>query len=404
MSIDSLKLAVVGINHNNSTIAERETYQINLSGMKGALSRFKSMDGVEGVVIVSTCNRVEFYFALKHGADPFSIVNEYYLKKEIIVQPINPEKFYLYENLEAAEHLFKVASGIDSLLLGEYQILGQMKDSYSIACSEKSADKTLHKLFHAAFRAGKAVRSKTNIGSGNQSLSGVAFNIIKAKLKKKDPVTIVGVNQNTRIIADELFKAGFSHLLFVNRTLYKAEELAYKYNGLSFDLDHIEEPLISSKCVFSCTGAPGYIISADLINKIFSRRGLPVLLIDMAVPRDIETKGLADGIEAIDMEVLKEYLKGQKKAAVLDLPAAENIIADEVALFQVWNESSEDEGISRFEEKIEQIRLQLLHEAEVSSTEDRVKLLDKFSRSLIHKIKPVINQQIRMSSVLVKDQ
>ncbi len=393
--VEIFQPVVIGINHRTSTIAEREKFQINKKEMHSALNYFKSRNEVEGVVIVSTCNRLEFYFVFNKTVDPFLIINDFYNKNGININTVTRKLFYMHSGIDTAQHLFKVITGLDSMLLGEYQIQGQIKDAYSIACSEKTADKILHKLFHAAFRTGKIVRNKTKIGSGNQSLSGVAFNIIKEKLKREDPVTIIGVNQNTKIIAEKLHSAGFSHLSFVNRTLYKAEELAEKFNGFAFGLDQLEESLINSKCVFSCTGAPGYIITSDLINKVYSETTLPRLLVDMAVPRDIDTQGINKNIGIIDLEGLKKYLEEQKKEIAADLPAAERIIYDEANIFEVWNESQKDDTMFLFEEKIEAIRLQLLNEAKLQISEEELELLDKFSRSLVHRMRSTINQEIK---------
>ena len=395
MNNEIFQLAVIGISYKTSSVSEREIYQINKNEIRTALNCFKSMNEVGGIVIVTTCNRLEFYFVLEPDADPFSIINNFYCGNEIVRAPVNKKFFYLYNGIDAALHLFKVAAGLDSMLIGEYQIQGQLKDSYSIACSEKTADKVLHKLFHAAFRVGKAVRTKTKISSCNQSLSGVAFKLINEKLRKEDVITIVGVNQNTKIIADKLNKAGFSHLVFVNRTLHKAEELAEQYSGVAFSLDFIEEPMISSKCVFSCTGAPGYIVNSDLINKIYSKVKLPKLLIDFAVPRDIETKGLVKDIEVIDLEGLKKYLEEGKKEIALDLPEAERIITNEAKIFEVWNESQTDDSMCMFHEKIETIRQQLLEETRLQITEDEFDILDKFSHSLVHRMKSIITQTIK---------
>ena len=254
----------VGINHKTSSISEREVFQIGKKEISGALKYFKSRKEVEGVVIISTCNRLEFYLVLNQNTDPFSIVKDFYFDKKQIDAVTKIESFYLYNQSKVASHLFRIVSGLESVVLGEYQIQGQIKDSYSIACSEKTADKILHKLFHAAFRTGKSVRTHTKIGSGKQSLSGVAYQLINEAIKKDDAITIIGVNENTKIIAEKLNHSGFTNLNFLNRTLYKAEELAEKYNGTAFTLNKIEEPLAKSKCLFSCTGSPEFIITSDL--------------------------------------------------------------------------------------------------------------------------------------------
>jgi len=357
------------------------------------------MDEVEGIVIVSTCNRLEFYVVIKPDTEPFSLINNFYCRNGIIETPLNKKLFYLYKGIDVAKHLFKVTTGLDSMLVGEYQIQGQVKDAYSIACSEETADKILHKLFHSAFRVSKAVRTKTRIGSCNQSLSGIAFKMIKERLKKDDVISIIGVNQNTKIIAEKLSSAGFSHLLFVNRTLHKAEELADKYKGVAFGLDYIEEPLISSKCIFSCTGAPGYIIDSNIINDIYLKNKLPKLIIDMAVPRDINPKGLLEDVKLINVEGLNKYVEAEKIEMELDLPEAERIILNEADIFNTWNESREDDTLSFFQEKIETTRLQFLDEIKLQISEDEFSLLDNFSRSLVHRLKSIITQAIKTTQV-----
>lgn len=400
MDNETLQLFVVGINYKTSTVSEREIFQINRKEISRSLNYFNCRKEVEGVAIVSTCNRLEFYLVLKQNAQPFDIVNNFYFDQKRISASQEQNLFYIYSGSEVASHLFKVITGLDSMLLGEYQVQGQIKEAYSLACSQKSADKILHKLFHAAFRVGKNVRSKTKIGSGKQSLSGVAAQIIKEKLKKEDIVTIVGVNQNTKIMAEMLSNSGFSHLIFVNRTLYKAEELAEKYNGLAFSLDRIHEPLISSKCVFTCTGSADYILSSEVINATYNKSHCPSLLVDMAVPRDINTEGIIKEIEVIDLEELKKYLEDQKTDIEVDIPLAEKIISDETNIFEVWNEFQKDDYLGVFAEKIESIRLQLLDETKLQVSEEEMHLLDKFSRSLLHRMKSTITQTVLINDEL----
>ena len=400
MENETVQLFVVGINYKTSTISEREIFQINRKEISSALNYFNSKEEVEGTVIVSTCNRLEFYLVLKQNAQPFDIVNNFYFEKKKISASQKQNLFYIYSDTEVASHLFRVVTGLDSMLLGEYQVQGQIKEAYSLACSQKSADKILHKLFHAAFRVGKNVRSKTKIGSGKQSLSGIAFQIIKEKIRKEDVVTIVGVNQNTKIIAEMLHNHGFSHLIFLNRTLFKAEEIAEKYNGLAFDLDNLLEPLITSKCIFTCTGSADYIFKSDIINHSYSKSRNPSLIVDMAVPRDVNTEGISEAIEIIDLEGLKKYLEVQKSEMEVDIPLAQKIISDEVNIFEVWNESQKDDYLGVFAEKVEAIRLQLLDETKLQVSEEELQLLDKFSRSFLHRMKSTITQTVILNNEL----
>jgi glutamyl-tRNA reductase len=397
MKDNQFKLSVIGISHKTSSISEREVFQVDKKQIPDSLNYLKSVKGVEGVVIVPTCNRLEFYFALQQGTDPLSIINEFYSNYKIVNTTIKKELFYVYNGTEVAHHLFKVISGLDSLVLGEYQVQGQIKDAYSIACSLKTADKILHKLFHAAFRTGKSIRTNTKVGNGNQSISGVAFKILKEKLNKSDLLTIIGVNQNTKILAKKLYESGYSHLVFVNRTLYKAEEMAEKYFGHSISLDFLEEALLNSKCVISCTGAPAFILTSECVNKIYKRNKLPKIMIDLALPRDIETENLNKNIEVINLEDLKKYLDEEKKDLVLSLPEAGRLIDSELKLFEAWNESQNDKTVNLLEEKIETIRLGLLNESRFQVSENEFGMLDKFSHSLVHRLKSTLTQVLKIN-------
>jgi len=398
MNDENLQLFVIGINHETSSISEREIFQISKKEISGALNYFKSRKEVEGVVIITTCNRLEFYLVLSQNIDPFTIIKDFYFDKKQIDVESKRELFYLLQKSDVARHLFRIVSGLESVVLGEYQIQGQIKDSYSVACSEKTADKILHKLFHAALRTGKSVRTHTKIGSGKQSLSGVAYQLINEVIKKGNAITIVGVNENTKIIATKLNQSGFTNLNFVNRTLYKAEELAEKYCGTAYCLDKIEEPLAKSKCLFSCTGSPEFVITSNQLNKIYNETGCLELIIDMAIPRDVDTKGINEDIKIFNLEGLKIYLEKQKENISSDLSIAEKIIEDEANIFEVWSEAQKDDVFAPFAEKIELMRQQLIDETNAQFSEDEFQLLDKFSRSLIHRLKATVNQALRTNA------
>jgi glutamyl-tRNA reductase len=284
------------------------------------------------------------------------------------------------------------------MILGEYQVQGQIKDAYSIACSEKTADKILHKLFHAAFRTGKTVRTNTKIGQGDKSISGLALKLLKQRLDRTDPIVIIGINHNTKVIAQKLHEAGFSRLIFVNRSYYKAEEMAERYNGNSFRLDSIEEALVDSKGVVSCTGSPDFIINSQLLNKICSRKIYPKLIIDMAIPRDIDPRGLTKKTEFFNLEKLSNCLEEEVREAVFEISEAEKIIAHESRLFEVWNDAQSDNTFAMLDEKIESIRLQFLNEVKGELSENELELLDRFSHSLVHRMKSTVTQVVKINT------
>ncbi len=396
---ETYQLYAVGTNFESSKIIYREMFHIDKNQLKLSLSYFYNREEVEGIVIVITCNRIEYYISTNKPVDALQIVEDFYGETKNITQLKKLDTFYVYDNSNAVAHLFKVITGLDSMLLGEYQVQGQIKDYYSRACSEKAVDKILHKLFHAAFRTGKKIRTETKIGSGNQSLSGIALKKLKQTIGKDEVITIIGVNENTKIFTEGLKQSGYKNINFVNRTEYKAKELASRYGGEFYGLYYIDDLLKKSNCVFSCTGASGTVISAQKINYAYKQSSNLRLVIDMAVPRDIEREGIDEGIELIVLDNIKNILSDQNKLIENEIPAAESIIASEVSLFEAWNDSQENEAYNYYSQKLEKVRIDLLNEYKHKLSEEAYGIVDTFSHSLIHKVKSNLHQLITTNHV-----
>lgn len=384
-----IKISVVGLNIKTVPIGDLEYYQIHRKDFNRLLRLFASQIGIEGVVFVSTCNRFEIYFTHLSSLKPFQFVDNFY--KEFLQKDIKKrgKVFYTYSDSKAVEHLFKVVSGLDSLVLGEYQIQGQVKEAYSIACQAKTVDKFLHKLFHAAFRCGKLVRNSTSIGKGRLSVSGLASEIVTSSVQDGFVVAIIGVNENTRILADELAKINFRNFVFVNRTLHKAQALADRYGGKAFPLSDLETILPISDIIFTSTGSPEPIIPSGAINESYAKTMKPRVILDLAIPRDVEINNLVPDVEYYDIERLKQNLEQQQRIKLEELPLCENIIKNEVDAFLAWRESSDDEFFEPYAEKFERIRKELLEEYLNQFNPSELEKVDKITRQLIHRTKSI---------------
>lgn len=380
------KIAVFGINHRSAPIEERELYQITRKEIPAALRKLSSYIGVQAVLILSTCNRLELYMLLNNETNPIDICGRFFLEDRAIDINYKRRHFYTKENAEAVKHLFRVIAGLDSLVLGEYQIQGQIREAYSIACEHKSLEKVMHKLFHAAFRAGKKVRSQTEFGNTKQSVSGVASEILIQSLKHEQKIAIIGVNENTRIIADSLTKVGFSNLIFTNRTLYKAEMMAAEFGGRTVDFNNLDSLFTDVDAVFSCTGAPGFILPANIINRLNVMEQLPKLIIDMAVPRDIEIENTIPGTRYYNINDLQNYLLNKKNQLLDSVPAVEKIIDDELSLFLAWSETQSNEILEPYAEKFELIRQQVLDENRKYFPTGDIQHVEKLTRHLLHRL------------------
>ncbi|ROL58284.1 glutamyl-tRNA reductase [Bacteroidetes/Chlorobi group bacterium Naka2016] len=384
-----IKISVVGLSIKTAPIEDLEYFQIHRKDFNNFLKIFASQIGIEGVVFVSTCNRFEIYFTHSSTLKPFKVVEDFF--KEVFQKDITKKKklFYAYSDSKAVEHLFKVISGLDSLVLGEYQIQGQVKDAYSIACQVKTVDKILHRLFHAAFRCGKLVRNSTSIGKGRLSVSGMASEIVLNAINDNTTVAIIGVNENTKILADELAKVNFRNIIFVNRTLHKAQALAEQYFCRAKPLSELENVLNQSEIVFTSTGSPVPIISSKDVNDSFKEHKKPRIILDLAIPRDVEVDGLIEDIEYYDIEKLKTHLDKQQQIKLEELPLCEKIIKNEVDSFLAWQESHEEEIFEPFAERFERIRKEVLEEYISQINPSDLEKVDKITRQLIHRTKSI---------------
>jgi len=388
MQKESLKLRLVGISHKTSSVEMREKFQISRDKLSACLSFFRNVKDMREVIVVPTCNRLEFYMVLPEAIDPRSIVYKYY-DSVGISDDINDELFYEMSDFDAVRHIFRVVAGMESLVMGEYQIQGQVKEAYSIACGLKTVDNILHKLFHAAFRTGKKVRSETPVGAGKQSVSGVASEIVIENSDPNDIITIIGVNENTKILAEKLKQKGYKNLIFVNRTLYKAEICAHDYGGKAVDITKIEEAAAKADVLFSCTGAPGFVVDAPMLNRIIESKDYPRMIVDMAIPRDIETDQVKDIINTYDIGDLQKYLDGKMSKRNKAVPLAEKFIEDEVQIYRAWSDTRHNNILQPYAEQFEMIRQQVSDEYLINFPEQSSENLEKLTRSLVHRLQSV---------------
>ncbi|MGQ9819782.1 MAG: glutamyl-tRNA reductase [Candidatus Kapaibacteriales bacterium] len=380
-------ITLIGLNFRTAKLEEMEDFQISRKLLSKVLPEFMTKPCVDGIVILSTCNRCEFYLSTTDINKPEEIIFEFYEKN--LQRKVRKNIFYVKTNSEAVRHLYRVVSGLDSLILGEYQILGQTKEAYSIACQVKTVDRILHRLFHSAFRCGKQVRNQTSISQGRQSISGFATEIVLNSFPSNSAVMLIGVNENIKIIASELKKKDITKFIFVNRTLHKAQQLAEEFGGSAVPLSQISDHLTEAEVIFSSTSAPNSIVSSKLITDSYHLSGNPKMIIDLAIPRDIEVEGIPNTIEYYNIQTLKELIEKEQERKLADLPICEKIIEDEVLLFTSWAEADNSKVFEPYQEKFEKIRLELIEENRNIFSEETFEKIDKITRQLIHRTQAI---------------
>ncbi len=320
-----MKIAVLGINHKRASTEIREKIAIAPHLVPSYTKRLK--EHFEEVVVLSTCNRTEVYVATK--IDSLSIKER--LKQEVLGKLDLP--FYFYTDKDVAAHLFRVAAGLDSMVLGEHEILGQVKDAYISAIEEKSAGKTLNRLFHNSFRVARRIRRETLISFGLSSVSSISVRLaedILGNLSTKK-ILIIGAGKIGKQAANYLKKRGTENIVLCNRTYQKAEELSQRLGGKPIELASLWDEIKTVDVVISSTNAPHYVIKKDDLARVMETRKRPILLIDIALPRDIEPEVISlFNVHLYNLDDLQRVVDENISKRIGEVGKADAIIKEEV--------------------------------------------------------------------------
>jgi glutamyl-tRNA reductase len=338
-------LVVCEATHETSSVEERGPLQLQADESARANAVLGALDKVMESAIVSTCNRVEFYFVTGRGNDPLDIVAAFY--REFNGLDLKPYRklFRVRKGMHAADHLFRVAAGIDSMVLGENQILGQVKSAYSSACAVKSAGKVVHRLFHQAFRVGKQVRSDTGIGKGACSVSTAAVEMLSETLHstERPSIVFVGVNQMIRLAAARLAQVDGVRFAFANRTEAKARDFGAGFGAVEaagYGLERLPELIAGADVVISSTSSPVPIITCEMIERAAAQHpGRHLVIVDLAVPRDVEPAPHGDygrEVSVWDLEDIKRFVGDRQQQRKMAIPRAEEIIERKLDEFEYW--------------------------------------------------------------------
>ena len=388
-------IAILSVNHQIAPVAIREKVAFAHGELAPAISSLLSLKEIKGCVIFSTCNRSEIYvshdsknirdvlikfLASSHGIDHHSLI----------------EYVSYYEENEAVQHICNVACGLESLVLGEPQIFGQLKDAYQLSKNESALDKILEKLFQHVFKIAKKVRTDTNIGSSPVS---VAYCAVKLSEKiftnlSNQTVLLIGAGEMIELSAQHLSKRGVKKMIFANRTIENAQPIAIKYEAEAISLKSLSENLHRADIVISSTAAPIPIIGKGLIETVLhQRKHKPMLLIDLAIPRDIEPE--ANQLEDIflySVDDLQQIANSNLEERLKEKVLAKEIINEKSVDFIEWaNNIPNEEIIKNHRRQANLLKDELLQIAlrklKLGSNPDLVveELADKLTNKLLHK-------------------
>jgi glutamyl-tRNA reductase len=334
-----VQFILLGINHRTASLDVRERFAFSGDDLAWALSACKNTSIIEECVILSTCNRTEIYALTPH----LEQTREFLLQTLCQYAALSVSDFediaYTSYNKFAAQHLFQVAAGLDSMVFGENEILRQVKDALLDAQLAESSGAVLNQLFTSAIRAGKRVRSETAINQGAASIGSVAARLIRdyAQVLKREPrILLIGTGKMGAVTLKNLEQTAFP-LTLSNRSRAKADDLAASYSGAQvIDLSEMPVALAESDVVITCTSADHFLIDYDH-RAAFAQRTDPVLLIDLSVPRNMEPRlAEIENVSYYDMDRLQQVVERSYENRMLCQDLAETILADEMARFLEW--------------------------------------------------------------------
>jgi len=391
MKLGNWRLVFCGVSHKTSTLEQREPLQLGSDEIARANAILGNHAQVLESAIISTCNRIEFYFTTGRNTEPFEVVESFYQELKGLDVSASKDLFQFMKGTDAADQLFRVTAGIDSMVLGENQIMGQVRDAYSSACAIKTAGKVIHRLFHQAFRIGKQVRSDTGMGRGACSVSTAAVGMLKQRIESfNNPrILFVGINKMIELAARRLRQIEGSRLTFANRTSEKAVTFAAKFDARGVGLDELANCLAATDVVISCTSSNSPLITRQMMTEAISKRpGKKLIVMDLAIPRDVDIpKDWNPAVEVHDLEDIKLYVRDQQLQREKAIPQAEEIIGRKLDEFDYWYKHVLHEPIyNGYSNTIESVRQDELGQLFQKLSPELRNELDQVTRRMVNRI------------------
>lgn len=386
-----MTIFALGINHKTAPVALREQVAFAPEQMAEALRAVRALARVDDAVIVSTCNRTELYFS--GSSDQAEQVIHWLAQfHNLSLSDIRPH-LYLHQHDAAATHLMRVASGLDSLVLGEPQILGQVKQAFNQAKQVGAIAPLFERLFQKTFAVAKQVRTDTDIGASAVSVAFAAVALAKQIFGKltDSKVLLIGAGETIELVGKHLIEQGANHLTVANRSYERAQAVAQQWQASVISLAEVPQALVQADIVISSTASTLPLVGKGMVEQALKkRRHRPMLLVDLAVPRDIEAQ-VAELDDAFlytvdDLQtIVAQNMQSRQQAAA----QAELIIADGVAQFGQWLALQHHiDWVRDYRERVEHVKLELVERAlkQLASGQDSEKVVQELATKLSNRL------------------
>jgi glutamyl-tRNA reductase len=378
-----MPLVCLGLSHHTAPVEVRERHSFPASVMSEALTALRDYSAVREAVMLSTCNRLEIYAELSDYEEGVAQLKQFLQNfRHGSVSDIDSYLYTLLGN-EVVDHLFRVASGLDSMLIGEAEILGQVKDAYIVAQQAKSVEKILHTLFREALNIGKRARSRTSISEDSVSVATAAVELARRHVGDIAAcrVLVVGAGKMGMLAAKRFAEHNAKEIFVANRSLPRAEAVVTSLGrGIVVGMPQLAEALAESDIVVTSAGASSFLLTHEVVSRIMENRERPLFFVDIGVPRDVEPEvGRIAGVQLADIDALKHVVEDTLERRRTAIPRVEALVRDHVERFTAWYRARNAVPvISALTQKAEHIRAH-----EIDRLFNRLPQLSERERSLI---------------------
>ena len=397
------ELLAIGTSYKTSPVEVRERLALPEARASEFIRELRGVADVHETVAVSTCNRTELYLVVGDPVEAESTVLAM-LSRQAGMRPTQlTGAIYAHRNCDAARHLYRVVSGLDSMVVGEAEIQGQVKRAYETALDQDTVGPLTNRLFRAALETGKRVRTETAIGEGQLSLPGAAVALAREQLGELTGrrVVIIGTGETSELTARALADSGVSPVFVANRRRDRALSLARRYHGSTVPLDELPEELVAADIVVAATASPHLLLEVREVATVMeARKGRPMLLIDLAVPRDIDGAcARLDGVSLYDIDDLQAVASRNRRGRQAEARRAEGIIEEEIQRFATWLGSLEVlPTLAALRAQATEIATQVVAENagkwETASPRDRSRV-DAIARTIVNRLLHVPTIQMK---------
>jgi glutamyl-tRNA reductase len=389
-----MEILLIGLSHKTAPVEVREKFCIPREGMKEFLGRMAGIPGVKEGLVLSTCNRTEVLSVVECAEEGLTKIKDLLAGiAGMSSDELNPY-LYIRKGEDAVKHLFRVSASLDSMILGEPQVLGQVKEAYSQSVESKFSGLILNKLSHRAFFVAKRVRTETKIANQAVSVSYAAVELAKKILGNLDDkrALLIGAGEMSELAARHLISQGVHEILVTNRTHSRALELAQELHGKAVPFPDFPKELKKVDIVLSSTGSAHHIIRQEQLTEVIrARKNRPMFFIDIAVPRDVDPKiNEIDNVYVYDIDDLQGIVESNKEERKKEIQKAEEIVIQGVEIFNRWLNSLEVvPTILALRNRMEEIRKREIEKTlslQKNWSEEERKALDLLTNSIINKI------------------